>query len=609
VRAKDALGNTSGWGTHTVIIDTTAPGVPSPTTTTPTTDRTPTWTWNAVSGNPASYDVQLNSGSVTNQAGRTYTPSSNLSDGSHTIKVRAKDALGNTSGWGSHTVVIDSTAPGVPSPTATTPTMNTTITWTWSTPTGNAVEYEVKLNGVVKGKQTTLNYTASGLNVGQYKIEVRARDAIGNWSGWGSHTVTIDPTPTPTPWTTPIQVARFCGDNSWDDFGREVAISKNGKVVAVGQYFSEYRSGTTLKGDALGSVTVYGEDSNGNWNQLGSTFEGTLGLASFSGDKESRMGYDVKLNGDGTILIITQPYLNAVMGRGRFPGDIYVYKWNGSSWDLRDNFWGEQYSYYGKNIDISENGNIIVHDRLEGTNRSGVVIREWNGTSYTVIQELGNRTSDYGRSISISGDGSTIAIGQDGFVPNLDGQYRGVGHVYKRNGSEYTINGSFYPTGATDESNSNFSFSCSLNFDGSVVAFGAPYGRNNGIYVTSVTGKAYVYKYINNNWTQIGGRITGNVGQFLGYSISLSDSGNELIVGEPRFSSGRGISRVYKLENNSWTQKYLISGNGYNIERTGTSVAMIGNSQRVIVGSIFAQITSNDFKTPGCVGIWDLPPY
>ena len=132
------------------------------------------------------------------------------------------------------------------------------------------------MNGVVKGKQTALNYTASGLNIGQQKIEVRDRDAVGNWSDWGSHTVTIEPTPTPTPWTMPIQVARFCGDESLDDFGREVAISKNGKVVAVGQYFSELRSGSTFKGDAIGSVTVYGEDSNGNWSQRGSTFEGTM---------------------------------------------------------------------------------------------------------------------------------------------------------------------------------------------------------------------------------------------------------------------------------------------------------------------------------------------
>jgi hypothetical protein len=200
VRAKDALGNTSGWGTHTVVIDTTAPGIPAPTTTTPTTDRTPTWTWNTVSGNPASYDVQLNSGSITNQTTLNYTPSSNLSDGSHTIKVRAKDALGNTSGWGTHTVVIDATAPGIPAPTTTTPTTDRTPTWTWNTVSGNPVSYDVQLNSGSITNQTTRTYTpSSNLSDGSHTIKVRAKDAVGNTSGWGTHTVVIDATPPGVP--------------------------------------------------------------------------------------------------------------------------------------------------------------------------------------------------------------------------------------------------------------------------------------------------------------------------------------------------------------------------------------------------------------------------
>jgi hypothetical protein len=193
VRSKDASGNVSDWGTHTVEIDATAPDIPAPTTTTPTTDRTPTWTWNAVSGNPVSYDVQLGSGSVTNQAGRTYTPSSNLSDGSHTIKVRAKDALGNTSGWGTHTVVIDATAPGIPAPTTATPTTDRTPTWTWNTVSGNPVSYDVQLNSGSITNQTDLSYTSpSNLSDGSHTIKVRAKDALGNTSGWGTHTVVID---------------------------------------------------------------------------------------------------------------------------------------------------------------------------------------------------------------------------------------------------------------------------------------------------------------------------------------------------------------------------------------------------------------------------------
>ena len=195
VRAKDALGNTSAWGSHIVTIDATAPNKPQPNTTTPTTDRTPTWTWNAVSGNPVSYDVQLNNGSITNQTGRTYTPSSNLSDGSHTIKVRAKDALGNTSDWGTHTVTIDTTAPNKPNPTTTTPTNDRTPTWTWNAVSNNPVSYDVQLNNGSITNQTGRTYTpSSNLSDGSHTIKVRAKDALGNTSDWGTHTVTIDAT-------------------------------------------------------------------------------------------------------------------------------------------------------------------------------------------------------------------------------------------------------------------------------------------------------------------------------------------------------------------------------------------------------------------------------
>ena len=170
------------------------PSCSAPTTATPTTDRTPTWTWNAVSDNPVSYDVQLNTGSITNQTTLNFTPSSNLSDGSHTIKVRAKDALGNTSGWGSHIVTIDTTAV-VPAPTTATPTTDRTPTWTWNAVSSNPASYDVQLGSGTITNQTGRTYTpSSNLSDGSHTIKVRAKDALGNTSGWGTHTVTIDTT-------------------------------------------------------------------------------------------------------------------------------------------------------------------------------------------------------------------------------------------------------------------------------------------------------------------------------------------------------------------------------------------------------------------------------
>src|SRR5690606_18113163 len=70
VRATDTLDNTSGYSSvASVVVDASAPDAPgAPTTTTPTSDRTPTWTWSASTDNgvgladPA-YEVQWSTSS------------------------------------------------------------------------------------------------------------------------------------------------------------------------------------------------------------------------------------------------------------------------------------------------------------------------------------------------------------------------------------------------------------------------------------------------------------------------------------------------------------------------------------------------------------------
>ena len=178
VRAIDQAGNISGWGSDTVTIDTTAPDIPIPITDTPTQNRKPTWTWDAVSGNPVSYDVQLNSGSITNQTTLNFTPSSDLSDGSHTIKVRAKDALGNTSAWGTHTLTIDNIPPPMPnmfadaSPCITqiqTPTYRWTVS---SMPHHYHIRYKIKQFNITEEYTETLHGASSFTSI-QYQMDIR----------------------------------------------------------------------------------------------------------------------------------------------------------------------------------------------------------------------------------------------------------------------------------------------------------------------------------------------------------------------------------------------------------------------------------------------------
>ena len=110
VRAKDPGGNWSPWSTKwKFTVDTTAPGKPilvSPVNESKTTDRTPTFTWKAVTG--AKYyqlvvdnNADFSSPVYTSPWGTTVskTLGTALAPKPYYWKVRAKDAAGNISPW------------------------------------------------------------------------------------------------------------------------------------------------------------------------------------------------------------------------------------------------------------------------------------------------------------------------------------------------------------------------------------------------------------------------------------------------------------------------------------------------------------------------------
>ena len=101
VKAVDSAGNVGEAGGLTFTIDATPPTTPTNITkTTPDSDDTPTFTWDAatdVTSGVASYQVRIDSGDFTDVGNvTTFTVESALRGGSHTFEVRAVDGAGNT---------------------------------------------------------------------------------------------------------------------------------------------------------------------------------------------------------------------------------------------------------------------------------------------------------------------------------------------------------------------------------------------------------------------------------------------------------------------------------------------------------------------------------
>ncbi len=222
LRAEDNTNTFSLYSlTGSVLIDTTAPTIPgSVTTPSPTSDTTPTWTWDPSTDggagleDPAYYiewstasDFNSVEASATSNTA-TFTHTDPLADGTWYIRIRAEDVLANQSAYSTTaTVVIDATAPTTPgTPDTTTPTNDTTPTWTWDPSSDSGVglgdpAYEVQWSqsssfssGISSATTNNTNFTHSlTLADGTWYFRVRAEDDIANISNWSANgEVTVD---------------------------------------------------------------------------------------------------------------------------------------------------------------------------------------------------------------------------------------------------------------------------------------------------------------------------------------------------------------------------------------------------------------------------------
>ena len=131
----------------------------------------------------------------------SYTPSDG--GGIYYFATRSTDNAGNReaepSGNGDDSTVYDTIPPGAPTVSGTTPTSDTTPTWSWSSGGGGNGTYRYKLDNsnLSSGATQTAStsYTpGSALSEGPHTLYVQEQDAVGNWSSSGSHTIVIDTT-------------------------------------------------------------------------------------------------------------------------------------------------------------------------------------------------------------------------------------------------------------------------------------------------------------------------------------------------------------------------------------------------------------------------------
>jgi Flp pilus assembly pilin Flp len=349
--------------------------------------------------------------------------------------------------------------------------------------------------------------------------------------------------------------------------------------------------GMMLGGGIFGSNYVFSEQT---WVSLGGYIVGEA-----AGDES---GISVSLSSDGTIVAIGA-WQND--GNGSASGHVRVYQivtgsWNQIGQDINGEAIGDG---SGFSVSLSSDGTIVAigaHNNDGNGSASGHVrvYENLSGTWTQIGSDIdGEAASDLsGISVSLSGDGSTVAIGANG----NDGNGSSAGHVrvYENLSGTWTQIGVDINGEATGDQSG---FSVSLNSNGNTVAIGSLYNDGNG----SNSGHVRVYENLSGTWTQIGSDIDGEAASdFSGYSVSLSDDGLTLAIGaygNDGSGGSAGHVRVYQNVGGTWTQMGSDIDGEATGDQSGFSVSLSASGSRVAIG---AQLNDGSGLSAGHVRVY-----
>jgi Flp pilus assembly pilin Flp len=361
------------------------------------------------------------------------------------------------------------------------------------------------------------------------------------------------------------------GEAADDQSGRSVSLSSDGSTVAIG---APYNDGN---GSSSGHVRIY-KNMSGTWTQQGADIDGEA-----AGDES---GISVALSSDGSTVAIGA---TGNAGNGYQSGHVRIYKNTSGSWtQVGADINGEAaYDWSGWSVSLSSDGSTVAIGALyndgNGSNAGHVRIYKnisgtWTQQGADIDGEAANDLSGY--SVSLSSDGSTVAIG----AYYNDGNGTDAGHVrvYKN------ISGTWTQVGADIDGEAAGDYSgasVSLSSDGSTVAIGASRNDGNG----SNAGHVRIYKNISGTWTQVGADIDGEAAyDSSGRSVSLSSDGSTVAIGA-LYNDGNGSYsghvRIYKNISGSWTQQGAdIDGEAAD-DYSGRSVSLSSNGSTVAIGA------------------------
>ena len=475
------------------------------------------------------------------------------------------------------------------------------------------------------GKFGYLRNGALGVNGGVAKLNTQGKlpTTVMVGSPVGGSTVTIGPNTTAYG-----GVANVFTITNYDSFTSYVVSTTNGTVSVSGDKITytpvnaSGAGGFTVNGEMF-NVTVIGQmpgtpsitsPVNGATN-IGSKVVVSTGSFSMVSGSDTHAASDWQVSTSPTFATILYESINDTVNktswtsgalsvstqyyiRVRHKGTTYGYsQWSSVvSMTTKNSFrFSEEIAFlapsdlasgdrFGYSVSLSADGSTVAISSPQQRSSSGAI---YQGSVYiftrsgsTWTQQAKLTASDaaaeqfFGESISISADGQIVLAGNIG----VDSQ-KGAVYIFTRSGSTWTQQQKI--TASDGAIGDRFGASVSLSADGSTALVGA-YAKS------SNTGAAYIFTRSGSTWSQQQ-KLTASdaaVSDFFGISVSLSSDGSTALVGAYYKSTQTGAAYVFTHSGSTWTQQQKITASdGAANDLFGWSVSLSADGSTALVGA------------------------
>jgi len=389
-----------------------------------------------------------------------------------------------------------------------------------------------------------------------------------------------------------------------DRFGWDLAIDQDGDTMVV---TAPYWDGATYQQD--GAIYVYTRAStdatDSDWTE-----QQKMTAESFTGvNHNTYFAWSVDITNDGNTI---------VAGAHKTPNDkgghLVVYSRTGSTWaidselfanDIPANPSVQDTSSLGEAVAISGDGNTIVAGAPGKGSGAG------NGFAYIFVKDEygdwsqeakispqfksgGSASShgtdgnqDFGKAVTITNDGNTIAIGAPGRSIG-SGNIKGRVEVFQRSGSSWSHQVTIENDTPTARDGFGWTVSLAGN-NGDTLAIGQHYEYS------GFDGHSWIYIRSGSTWSQQaklrGYSITAT--EDYGVDVSLSDTGDRLIAGaqQDNVASGQepGTTFIWRRNDSdaiTWNlERRIEPTSGSHDDRFGYAVSLAGDSSTIAIGA------------------------